>query len=152
MTEFDFVTWPNSTAETCKMTEFARTVNLNCLSLTKIKVYSPLDLKVYNPLDLNVLIILLRSIRHITFGQTQKLRFTVLLFGQVTKVFGLLYSVILQSQIWSSFSVIWTSLIITRCERQTAFQTKKYFLGKNIINQNSQDLTEKLSRVKNLSV
>ena len=39
----------------------------------------------------------------ITFGQTQKLRFTVLLFGQVTKVFGLLYSFILQSQIRSSF-------------------------------------------------
>ena len=40
---------------------------------------------------------------NITFGQTQKLRFTVLLFGQVTKVFGVLYSVILQSGIQSSF-------------------------------------------------
>ena len=45
----------------------------------------------------------------------KQLRFTVLLFGQVTKVFDFLYSVILQSQIWSSifgnlFSVILTSL------------------------------------------
>ena len=38
MTEFDCVRWPNSTAETCKMTKFARTVNLNWLSLTKIRV------------------------------------------------------------------------------------------------------------------
>ena len=38
MTEFDFVRWPNAIAETCKMTEFERTV------LTEIKVYSPLDL------------------------------------------------------------------------------------------------------------
>ena len=66
--------WPNSTAETCKMTKFARTVNLNQLSLTKF-----------------------------IFCQTQNLRFTVLLFGQVTKVFGHLYSVILQRQIRSSF-------------------------------------------------
>ena len=33
----------------------------------------------------------------------KQLRFTFLLFGQVTTVFGLLFSVILQSQIWSSF-------------------------------------------------
>ena len=58
------------------MTKFAMTVNLNWLSLTEIKGF---------------------------FGQPQNLRFTVLLFGQVTKVFGLLYSVILQSQIQSSF-------------------------------------------------
>ena len=38
MTEFDFVRLPNSTAETCKMIEFTRTVNLNRLSLTEIKV------------------------------------------------------------------------------------------------------------------
>ena len=44
MTEFDFVRWPNYIAETCKMTEFTRTVNLNQLSLTEIKVYSPLDI------------------------------------------------------------------------------------------------------------
>ena len=55
MTELDYAGWLNSIAETCKMTEFARTVNLNCLSLTEIKVYSPLDLKVYNPLDLKAL-------------------------------------------------------------------------------------------------
>ena len=34
-------------SETCKMTEFARTVNLNWLSLTEIKVYSSLDLKTF---------------------------------------------------------------------------------------------------------
>ena len=33
----------------------------------------------------------------------KQLRFTVLLFGQVIKVFGLLYSVIFQIQIRSSF-------------------------------------------------
>ena len=36
--EFDFVRWPNSIAETCKMTKFERTVNLTWLSLTEIKV------------------------------------------------------------------------------------------------------------------
>ena len=40
----------------------------------------------------------------------KQLRFTVLLFGQVTKIFSLLYLVIFQSQIWSFFLVILTSL------------------------------------------
>ena len=40
----------------------------------------------------------------------KQLRFTFPLFGQVTKVLGLLYLVILQSQIRSSFLVILTSL------------------------------------------
>ena len=43
------------------------------------------------------------STANVIFGQTQNLRFTVLLFGQLNKVFGLLYWVILQSKIWSSF-------------------------------------------------
>ena len=60
ITELDDVRWPNYIAETCVMTKFARTVNLNWLSLTKIKVHSPLDvsinfgqtqtIKVYSPL------------------------------------------------------------------------------------------------------
>ena len=60
MTKLDYVRSPNSIAETCKMIEFVRTVNLNWLSLTEIKVHSPLDvnvnfgqtqtIKVYSPL------------------------------------------------------------------------------------------------------
>ena len=43
------------------------------------------------------MLLLDNSTVNIIFSQTQKLRFTVLLFDQVTKVFGLLYSVILTS-------------------------------------------------------
>ena len=48
MTEFDFVRWPNSTAQTSKLTEFARIVNLDWLNLIEIKVHP----KIYSPLDL----------------------------------------------------------------------------------------------------
>ena len=107
MTELDYLRWPNYIAETldlCRNSRrtinvenlFPRTVNLDQLSLTiftvKIfikvywhsifKVYS--FVKVYSPLD----------------------------FGQVTKVLGLLYSVILQSQIWSSF--FWSSELASK--------------------------------------
>ena len=43
MTELDYVRWLNSFVKTCKMTKFALTVNLNRLSLTKIKVCSSLN-------------------------------------------------------------------------------------------------------------
>ena len=67
-----------------------------------ILLYQAFNFKNYN-LSITVLLTLISV-------KPKQLRFTVLLFGQVTKVFGLLYSVILQSLIWSSFSVILTSL------------------------------------------
>ena len=101
MTEFDLVRWPNYIAETCKMTNFLKTVNLNWLSLTEIKV-------------------------KINFGQTQTLRFTVLLFGPVTKVFGLL----LFGHLAKSYSVIffWSSwLASSSCMRVVSHITFLFY-------------------------
>ena len=84
-TKLDYVRRPNYIAETCKMTKFVRTVSLNWLSLTKIKVYIPPDLIM--------------------------IRFTVLLFSQVTKVFlSSLFGHLTKSNSVILFSVIWTSL------------------------------------------
>ena len=124
--------WPNLTCkhdpillpEKCNMTKFARTVNLNWLSLTEINVYSPLDL--VTSVLYTLILVLYNSIVNVNFDQTQYFRFTVLDFGQVTKVFSLLFSVILQVKFGHLFFIIWTSLYFVLTLGEVC---KKIFIG-----------------------